>query len=64
MRDPVCQREGARAGIQPTTGTFYQCTQTIANRNSHEIRLSSEERIAGMFDYVIGALFDNSAANG
>ncbi len=62
--DPVCQREGARAGIQPTTGTFYQCTQTIANRNSHEIRLSSENRIAGMFDYVIGALFDNNPANG
>jgi iron complex outermembrane recepter protein len=62
--DPVCQREGARAGIQPTTGNFYQCTQTIANRYSHEIKLASEERIAGMFDYVVGALFDRSPANG
>lgn len=62
--DPVCQREGARARIQPTTGSFFQCTQTIANRNSHEIRLASEDRIAGMFEYVVGALFDNNPANG
>lgn len=62
--DPVCQREGTRAGIQPTTGNFFQCTQTVANRNSHEIRLASEDRIGGMFDYVVGALFDNAPANG
>jgi iron complex outermembrane recepter protein len=62
--DPVCQREGARAQIIATTGNFYQCTQTVASRHSHEIRLASEERIAGMFDYVVGALFDKSPAGG
>ena len=58
--DNVCGREGARAGVRPTLGEFYQCTNTIARRFSHEIRLSSEDRIAGIFDYVVGALFDRT----
>jgi iron complex outermembrane receptor protein len=30
---------------------------TRANSTAHELRLSSEERIAGMFDYIVGAFY-------
>jgi iron complex outermembrane receptor protein len=33
-----------------------QVTATRARQTNHEIRLSSDERIAGMFDYVVGYL--------
>jgi iron complex outermembrane recepter protein len=36
---------------------FGQPTNTVSTNTSHEIRLQSEERIGGMFDYVVGALF-------
>ncbi|OAN59346.1 MULTISPECIES: TonB-dependent receptor [unclassified Sphingobium] len=35
-----------------------QITDTIAKATSHEIRLQNEERVVGIFDYVIG-FFDN-----
>ncbi|WP_158241502.1 TonB-dependent receptor [Novosphingobium sp. TH158] len=34
--------------------TLRQDTQTKSNDVSHEVRLQNDERIAGMFDYVIG----------
>jgi iron complex outermembrane receptor protein len=33
---------------------FFQLTNTRSELTSHEIRLQSEERILGMFDYVLG----------
>lgn len=44
--------------IRPTTGAYYQCTLGEGSRHSHEIRLASEDRIAGIFDYVIGGFHD------
>ncbi|MET0588065.1 MAG: TonB-dependent receptor [Novosphingobium sp.] len=35
-----------------------QLTNTESKENFHEIRLSSDERIAGIFDYVIGYFYD------
>jgi len=58
--EPVCQRESQRAGLRPTTGSYYQCTHGVAKRESHELRLTSEERIAGIFDYVVGAFYDHN----
>lgn len=57
--DPVCQREGRNTNLVPTNQNYYQCTFTKATRKSHELRLASEERIAGIFDYVVGGLYDD-----
>lgn len=57
---PVCVDEGRRAKFNPTTGQFYQCTHGKGTRRSHEVRLASEDRIAGVFDYVVGAFFDHN----
>lgn len=37
---------------------WHQTTHTPAKEMSHELRLSSDERIAGIFDYTVGAFFD------
>jgi iron complex outermembrane receptor protein len=58
--EAVCVGEGLEAGIQPTTGTFYQCTHGQGTRKSHELRLASDKRIGGIFDYVVGALYDHN----
>lgn len=57
--DPVCQREGRNTDLVPTNQNYYQCTYTKATRKSHELRLASEERVAGIFDYVVGGLYDD-----
>jgi iron complex outermembrane recepter protein len=62
--EPVCSSENRRTKLTPTTGEFYQCTHTIAKRESHELRLASQERVAGIFDYVIGALYDKNGGKG
>lgn len=56
----VCQNEMLKTGFTATTGAFFQCTQGGSTRRSHELRLASEERIAGIFDYVVGALYDHN----
>lgn len=33
---------------------FYQTNRTVSKDNSHEIRLQNEDRVAGMFDYIVG----------
>ena len=35
-----------------------QTTNTESRQTTHELRLSNEERVAGMFDYVIGGLYN------
>lgn len=42
---------------------YFQQTSTPAAEASHEIRLSSEERIAGIFDYVVGAFYDRESSH-
>ena len=58
-------RSGSSEGISPSDTSnalpgieYFQQTVTPAWEMSHELRLSSEERIAGIFDYVIGAFYD------
>jgi len=36
------------------TFTLQQDTQTSSSDTSHEVRLQNEERVAGLFDYVVG----------
>lgn len=38
------------------TNPFAQFTNSIQKQRAHEVRLQSEERIAGLFDYVVGYL--------
>ena len=59
--DPVCQTESRRNKATFTTGAYFQCTHTIARRTSHEVRLASETRIAGIFDYVVGGFYDHNS---
>ncbi len=42
---------------------FAQKTNTVSHNTSHEVRLQNEERIAGIFDYVAGALFAKGDSN-
>lgn len=58
--DPVCQTETRRQHITLSTGEYDQCTHSVGKRKSHEVRLASEERIAGIFDYVIGGFYDHN----
>lgn len=39
----------------PNVGQF---TDTSSKENFHEVRLSSDERVAGIFDYVVGYFYD------
>ena len=56
----VCQTEGRRAGFKATTGAYFQCTSGVGKRESHELRLASDERIGGIFDYVVGVFYDHN----
>lgn len=41
---------------------YFQYTSTPAQETSHELRLSSEDRIAGIFDYTVGLFYDREAS--
>ncbi|MEW9856391.1 TonB-dependent receptor [Novosphingobium sp. M1R2S20] len=58
--DPVCQNEVKSQFATFTTGAYNQCTHSMSERRSHELRLSSDERIGGIFDYVIGGFYDHN----
>jgi len=58
--DPVCQNEVRSQFVTFTTGAYDQCTHSMSKRRSHELRLSSDERIGGIFDYVIGGFYDHN----
>lgn len=58
--DPVCEREARQQGGSLTTGGYVQCTHSAAKRKSHEVRLASEDRIGGIFDYVVGVFYDHN----
>lgn len=59
--DPVCQNEVRRQKAVLTNGSYDQCTHSSGTRKTHELRLASEERIGGIFDYVIGGLYDHNS---
>lgn len=54
--DPAC---GRVSGVL-STGAYDQCTHSIGKRNSHELRLASNERIGGVLDYVVGLFYDHN----
>lgn len=56
--DQVCTNAVLSTGGVLTTGAYDQCTHSKAKRRSHELRLASETRLGGIFDYVIGAFYD------
>lgn len=37
---------------------YFQFTNSQAKGTSHELRLSSDERVLGIFDYVVGGFYD------
>jgi iron complex outermembrane receptor protein len=51
---PACQENGGENGFQPSTLTYHQCVISQQTADTHEIRLQSDSRIGGMFDYVVG----------
>ncbi len=57
---PACVNGSSGLGVRPTTGGFFQCTLGAGKRESHELRLASDSRIAGIFDYVIGGFYDHN----
>jgi iron complex outermembrane receptor protein len=56
----VCAEQGGKAKLTPTNGNYFQCVHSVGKRDSHELRLASETPIAGIFDYVVGALYDRN----
>jgi iron complex outermembrane receptor protein len=42
---------------------YYQFTETPGEEVSQELRLSSEERIAGIFDYTVGLFYDKETSH-
>ncbi len=51
---------GFFVGFDPVVSGAGQPTKTRSTQNVHEIRLSSDDRIAGIFDYVVGFLSNKS----
>jgi iron complex outermembrane receptor protein len=54
--DQVCS---SQTGIL-STGAYDQCTHSIGKRQSHELRLASDQRLGGIFDYVVGLFYDHN----
>ncbi|MEO6093753.1 MAG: TonB-dependent receptor [Novosphingobium sp.] len=57
---PVCANEASILTVAPNTGSYYQCTTSLAKRKAHELRLASDARIGGIFDYVVGLFYDHN----
>lgn len=55
----VCGTNLALFGFSVTKSDFYQCTNIRQTQDTHELRLSSEERVFGMFSYVVGAMVNH-----
>lgn len=62
-------REGNSSGASPQDVAnvlpgieYYQTTRIRDDEVSQELRLSSDERIAGMFDYVVGGFYDKESS--
>ncbi|MCE7798291.1 TonB-dependent receptor plug domain-containing protein [Sphingobium sufflavum] len=56
---PVCSTNQALFGFGATNGDFYQCTDIRQTQDTHELRLSSDERVLGMFSYVVGGMINH-----
>lgn len=47
---------GATGSVRAPSDPFALQQRTGGSQTSHELRLQNEERVAGMFDYVVGAM--------
>lgn len=45
-------------------GEYFQTVDNASTEQTHELRLASEDRVFGMFDYVIGAFYDKTTGKG
>lgn len=59
----VCASNQALFGFAATRSDAYQCTNIRQTQDTHELRLSSEERIFGMFSYVVGGMVNHVSQN-
>lgn len=48
--------------LVPAFGQLSQNTTTLAPQETHEVRLSSDERLFGLFDYVLGGMINKSSS--
>jgi iron complex outermembrane receptor protein len=48
--------------LVPAFGLLSQNTTTLAPQETHEVRLSSDERLFGIFDYVLGGMINKSSS--
>lgn len=63
-------RRGRRTGTAPIDNAnalpgieYFQFTDVPGSETSHELRLSSDDRIAGIFEYVVGAFYDKELSH-
>lgn len=67
LGDPVGFRQACAEGsnglrLTPTTNAYFQCTFSPGStRKTHELRLASEDRVADIFDYVVGVFHDKQS---
>lgn len=47
---------GTSGSVRAPSDPFALLQRTSGSQTSHEIRLQNEQRVAGMFDYVVGAM--------
>ncbi|HEX7820581.1 MAG TPA: TonB-dependent receptor [Sphingobium sp.] len=57
--EPVCVQNTALFGYPGSAGEIEQCLHNRATQDSHELRLASEERVFGMFSYVVGGFINH-----
>lgn len=55
--DPLDKADIFAIDAAPNGQLFEDATQTLTDNTSHEIRLQNQDRVAGIFDYVVGAFF-------
>jgi iron complex outermembrane receptor protein len=58
--EQACEVTAFRSGVISTNQSYFQCTDSKGVRKSHEIRLQSDDRIGGIFDYVVGFFYDHN----
>jgi iron complex outermembrane receptor protein len=58
---PVCQDAARLQGANTNSNAYFQCTHTVSKAETHELRLQSEERIANIFDYVVGGFYAHTS---
>lgn len=61
--DPLDKANVFAVDAAPDGQIFEDATQTLQDNTSHEIRLQNQDRVAGIFDYIVGAFFYDTTAD-